>query len=126
MLLGSAIVAIRNPQTIPTDKTHIGEEYCPWVPFIGTMFLFIFVSSWSGALLPWTIIQLGYFSKYIQPTPILLPINILEDYIKSLSLSFRIFRNILTDELVVVVLISLMPLMVPIHVMFLGLFTSDI
>ncbi|KAL5067309.1 hypothetical protein RYX36_018196 [Vicia faba] len=51
---------------------------------------------------------LAYFGKYIQPTPILLPINILE------------------DELVVVVLVSLVPLVVPIPVMFLGLFTSGI
>lgn len=28
---------------------------------------------------------LGYFGKYIQPTPILLPINILEDFTKPLS-----------------------------------------
>ena len=56
ILLGSAIIAVQNPQTIPTDvqnyfeyvlefirdvsKTQIGEEYGPWVPFIGTMFLF--------------------------------------------------------------------------------------
>ncbi|KAF3449772.1 hypothetical protein FNV43_RR05850 [Rhamnella rubrinervis] len=175
---GSAIIAVRNPQTIPTDsqnffeyvlefirdvsKTQIGEEYGPWVPFIGTLFLFIFVSNWSGALLPWKIIQLphgelaaptndinttvalalltsvayfyagltkkglGYFSKYIQPTPILLPINILEDFTKPLSLSFRLFGNILADELVVVVLVSLVPLVIPIPVMFLGLFTSGI
>ncbi|KAK4833149.1 hypothetical protein QYF36_009855 [Acer negundo] len=174
----SALIAVRNPQTIPTagqnffeyvlefirdvSKTQIGEEYGPWVPFIGTMFLFIFVSNWSGALLPWKIIQLphgelaaptndinttvalalltsvayfyaglskkglGYFSKYIQPTPILLPINILEDFTKPLSLSFRLFGNILADELVVVVLVSLVPLVVPIPVMFLGLFTSGI
>ncbi|KAL1341731.1 hypothetical protein AAHE18_09G107000 [Arachis hypogaea] len=144
------------------SKTQIGEEYGPWVPFVGTMFLFIFVSNWSGALLPWKIIQLphgelvaptndinttvalallisvayfyaglskkglAYFGKYIQPTPILLPINILEDFTKSLSLSFRLFGNILADELVVVVLVSLVPLVVPIPVMFLGLFTSGI
>ena len=76
ILLVSAIIAVRNPQTIPTDgqnffeyvlefirdvsKTQIGEEYGPWVPFIGTMFLFIFVSNWSGALLPWKIIQLPH------------------------------------------------------------------
>ncbi|KAF6154189.1 hypothetical protein GIB67_016441 [Kingdonia uniflora] len=48
---------------------------------------------------------LGYFGKYIQPTPILLPINILEDFTKPLSLSFRYFGNILVDKLVVVVLI---------------------
>lgn len=178
ILLGSVIIAVRNPQTIPTDgqnffeyvlefiqdlsKTQIGEGYGPWVPFIGTMFLFIFVSNWSGALLPWKIIKLphgelaaptndinttvalalltsvayfyaglskkglGYFGKYIQPTPILLPINILEDFTKPLSLSFRLFGNILADELVVVVLVSLVPLVVPIPVMFLGLFTSGI
>ena len=47
---------------------------------------------------------LSYFSKYVQPTPILLPINILEDFTKPLSLSFRLFGNILADELVVAVL----------------------
>jgi F-type H+-transporting ATPase subunit a len=42
------------------SKTQIGEEYGPWVTFIGTMFLFIFVSNWSGALLPWKIIELPH------------------------------------------------------------------
>uniref|UniRef100_A0A452XCL0 ATP synthase subunit a, chloroplastic n=1 Tax=Aegilops tauschii subsp. strangulata TaxID=200361 RepID=A0A452XCL0_AEGTS len=178
ILLGSVVIAVRNPQTISTDgqnffeyvlefirdlsKTQIGEEYGPWVPFIGTMFLFIFVSNWSGALLPWKIIELphgelaaptndinttaalallmsatyfyaglskkglSYFEKYIKPTLILLPINILEDFTKPLSLSFRLFGNILADELVIVVLVSLVPLVIPIPVMFLGLFTSGI
>jgi F-type H+-transporting ATPase subunit a len=40
-------------------KTQIGErEYLKWVPYIGTMFLFIFVSNWSGALVPWKLIEL--------------------------------------------------------------------
>lgn len=40
-------------------KSQIGEkEYLKWVPYIGTMFLFIFVSNWSGALVPWKIIEL--------------------------------------------------------------------
>lgn len=144
-------------------KNQIGEkEYLKWVPYIGTMFLFIFVSNWSGALIPWKIIELpngelgaptndinttaglailtsisyfyaglskkglSYFSKYVQPTPILLPINILEDFTKPLSLSFRLFGNILADELVVAVLVSLVPLVVPIPLIFLGLFTSGI
>ncbi|KAH1091567.1 hypothetical protein J1N35_018824 [Gossypium stocksii] len=59
-------------------------------------------------------------------SPILLPINILEDFTKPLSLSFGLFGNILADELVVVVLVSLVPSVVPIPVMFLGLFTSGI
>ena len=69
---------------------------------------------------------LGYFSRYLQPTPVLLPINILEDFTKPLSLSFRLFGNILADELVVAVLVSLVPLVVPVPMMFLGLFTSGI
>lgn len=179
ILLILAFVCTRQLETIPTGsqnlieyileyirdltRTQIGEEeYRPWVPFIGTMFLFIFVSNWSGALLPWRLIELphgelaaptndinttvalalltsiayfyaginkkglSYFGKYIQPTPVLLPINILEDFTKPLSLSFRLFGNILADELVVAVLISLVPLVVPIPMMFLGLFTSAI
>lgn len=144
-------------------KTQIGEsEGIFWVPFLGTIFLFIFVSNWSGALLPWKIIELpngelaaptndinttvalalltsfayffagfkkkglNYFKRYISPVAFLLPINVLEDFTKPLSLSFRLFGNILADELVVGVLITLVPLIVPIPLMLLGLFTSAI
>ena len=69
---------------------------------------------------------LEYFGKYVEPTPILLPINVLEDFTKPLSLSFRLFGNILADELVVAVLVSLVPLVIPIPLIFLGLFTSAI
>jgi F-type H+-transporting ATPase subunit a len=48
----------------------------------------------------------------------------LEDFTKPLSLSFRLFGNILADELVVGVLVTLVPLVVPIPLM--GLFTSGI
>ncbi|KAL2942427.1 ATP synthase subunit a chloroplastic, partial [Bienertia sinuspersici] len=41
-------------------------------------------------------------------------------------LTFQLFGNILADKLVVVVLVSLVLLVVPITVMFLGLFTSGI
>ncbi|MEO0645473.1 MAG: F0F1 ATP synthase subunit A [Cyanobacteria bacterium J06650_10] len=144
-------------------KDQIGEkEYRPWVPFVGTLFLFIFVSNWAGALVPWKLFEiphgelvaptndinttvalalltslayfyagfkkrgLGYFARYIEPTPILLPINILEDFTKPLSLSFRLFGNILADELAVGVLVLLVPLFVPLPLMLLGLFTSAI
>ena len=144
-------------------KTQIGEEdYQKWVPFLGTIFLFIFVSNWSGALLPWHVIEipngelaaptndinttvalalltsiayfyaglskkgLNYFKRYVSPVVFLLPINVLEDFTKPLSLSFRLFGNILADELVVGVLVALVPLIVPIPIMLLGLFTSAI
>jgi F-type H+-transporting ATPase subunit a len=144
-------------------KTQIGEhDYLSWVPFLGTIFLFVFVSNWSGALIPWKLIELpsgelaaptndinttvalalltstayfyagiskkglGYFKRYISPAVFLLPINVLEDFTKPLSLSFRLFGNILADELVVGVLVALVPLVVPIPIMLLGLFTSAI
>ena len=69
---------------------------------------------------------LGYFARYIEPTPVLLPINVLEDFTKPLSLSFRLFGNILADELVVSVFTLLVPILVPLPVMILGLFASSI
>nr|YP_010619078.1 ATP synthase CF0 subunit IV [Pterosiphonia complanata]WAX03091.1 ATP synthase CF0 subunit IV [Pterosiphonia complanata] len=69
---------------------------------------------------------LRYFLRYIEPTPILLPINILEDFTKPLSLSFRLFGNILADELVVSVFTLLVPILIPLPVMILGLFASSI
>lgn len=138
------------------------SEYRPWLPFIGTLFLFIFGCNWAGALIPWKLIHLpegelsaptndinttvalalltsityffaglqkkgiGYFKRYLQPTPVLLPINILEDFTKPLSLSFRLFGNILADELTVTVLTMLVPLIIPLPIMMLGVFASSI
>lgn len=68
----------------------------------------------------------GYFKRYIEPTPLLLPINILEDFTKPLSLSFRLFGNILADELTVSVLVLLVPLVAPLPVMALGVFASSV
>jgi F-type H+-transporting ATPase subunit a len=67
-----------------------------------------------------------YFARYISPAAFLLPVNILEDFTKPLSLSFRLFGNILADELVVGVLVALVPVVIPIPLILLGLFTSAI
>ena len=68
----------------------------------------------------------GYFKRYISPFPLLLPINILEDFTKPLSLSFRLFGNVLADELTIAVLTSLVPLVVPIPIMLLGVFAGSV
>jgi F-type H+-transporting ATPase subunit a len=144
-------------------KEQLGEyEYRPWISLIGTLFFFIFVSNWLGALVPWKLLELsegelaaptndinttvalslltslsyfyagfkakglGFFARYISPTPIFLPINILEDFSKPLSLSFRLFGNVLADEIVVSVLCLLVPLLVPLPVMVLGVFASSV
>jgi len=74
VLLIASLAATRNAQTIPggiqnfmeyalefirdLTRNQLGEkEYRPWVPFVGTLFLFIFVSNWGGALIPWKLIK---------------------------------------------------------------------
>ena len=179
LLLGAAILGTAKLDRIPEGwqnfmesvieftsdivKNQLGESfYRPWVPFISTLFLFIFGCNWAGAVIPWKLIELpegelaaptndinttialsllvsifyfygglrkkglGYFKRYIQPTPILLPINILEDFTKPLSLSFRLFGNVLADELTVTVLTILVPLIVPLPIMGLGIFAGSV
>lgn len=69
---------------------------------------------------------IGYFARYIKPTPLLLPINIIEDFTKPLSLNFRLFGNIVADELTVTVICSVVPILIPVPIMVLGLFASTI
>lgn len=69
---------------------------------------------------------LSYFKRYIKPSVFLLPINIIEDFTKPLSLNFRLFGNIVADELTVSVLCSLVPILIPVPIMLLGLFASSI
>jgi F-type H+-transporting ATPase subunit a len=142
-----------------SKNQHAGNE---WIPFLGTLFLFIFISNWMGALIPWQLVPLpnssiaaptndvnttvalsllvsfvyfyaglkkngvGYFRRYIEPFPFLFPLKVLEDFTKPLSLRFRLFGNILADELVVAVLVSLVPFFIPIPLILLGLFTRAI
>jgi F-type H+-transporting ATPase subunit a len=133
-----------------------------WLPFLGTTFIFIFVSNWLGAFFPWKLIHLpegeltaptsdinvtvalsllacisylfaglrakglGFFARYVSPVPGFLPINILEDFAKPLSLSFRLFGNVLADEIVVSVLCLLVPLLLPLPAMLLGFFSGSV
>jgi len=179
LILGAAFLATSSLTEVPRNpwqntleviveyirsiaKNQIGPDYEEWVPFVGTIFLFILGSNWLGALVPWKLIHLpegelaaptndinttislalatsityfygglkkkgfSYFKKYFQPTPVLLPINVLEDFTKPLSLSFRLFGNILADELTVSVLTLLVPILIPLPIMILGLFASSI
>merc|ERR1712232_1252067 len=179
IILGISILGTSNLQQIPKGlqnfvesvfeyvagiaKDQIGEyHYRPWLPFVGTLFLFIFGCNWIGAIIPWKLIELpegelaaptndinttvalslltsvayfyaglskkglGYFKHYIEPIPLLLPIKILEDFTKPLSLSFRLFGNVLADELTISVLTSLVPLIIPLPIMLLGIFAGSV
>jgi len=69
---------------------------------------------------------IGYFKRYIKPAIFFLPLNIVEDFTKPLSLNFRLFGNVVADELTVTVICSLVPLIIPLPIMMLGLFASSL
>ncbi|MBB6629206.1 F0F1 ATP synthase subunit A [Nocardioides sp. KIGAM211] len=50
----------------------------------------------------------GYFKHFLEPFPILLPLNILEELIKPLTLALRLFGNIFAGG-IMLALIALMP-----------------
>lgn len=66
----------------------------------------------------------GYLMNYLKPTPFMLPLNLISEISRTLSLAVRLFGNIMSGGLIVGVLISIVPLIVPLFMMFLGLITS--
>ena len=56
----------------------------------------------------------------------MLPINLLEDFAKPLSLSFRLFGNVLADDLTVAVFSLLVPLIIPLPIIALGVFAGSV
>ena len=58
--------------------------------------------------------------------PIMLPIEIISHLSRVLSLSLRLFGNIFGEELVILILFSIVPLFVPLPMMFLGLITGGL
>jgi len=75
LILGAAFLATSSLEQIPkgwqnfmesvleftTDiaRNQLGESfYRPWVPFVSTLFLFIFGCNWAGALIPWKVLSL--------------------------------------------------------------------
>lgn len=126
-----------------------GKKY---LPFLGTMFLLILLSNYSGllpgagyysAFMPPTntlSVTLGlalctfgathyygikenglhYFKHFIEPYPFMLPLTILEEFVKPLSLSLRLFGNVYGEEMVAFILLGLIPFFLPVPAKLLG------
>lgn len=119
-----------------------------YLPFIGTLFLFISASNiltiLPGYLPPTASLSTtaalaacvfaavpgfgiathgvkGYFHRYIQPTPFMLPFNIIGELSRTIALAIRLFGNIMSGSLTVAILISLAPLFFPIIMQIFGL-----
>lgn len=124
-----------------------------YVPFIGSLFLFILVSNVLSVVpgfLPPTgslntacalavcvfvavpvygISQrgvIGYCKNYIEPTPFMLPFNIIGEVSRTLALAVRLFGNMMSGTLIVAILLSLVPLFFPVVIQLLGLVTGVI
>ncbi len=57
---------------------------------------------------------LKYLKHFIEPIPIFLPMTLIEEFVKPLSLSLRLYGNIFGEETVIAVLFSLAPYFSPI------------
>jgi F-type H+-transporting ATPase subunit a len=125
----------------------------PFLPFIGTLFLFIAmanileiipgVSSPAGSLSTTVALALcvffavpifgiqnqglkAYLKRYLEPTPLMLPFNIISEISRTVSLAIRLFGNVMSTSLLVVILLSIVPLLFPVVMQLFGLLVGVI
>jgi F-type H+-transporting ATPase subunit a len=113
-------------------KTTMGSRNMAFAPFVGTLFLFLMVGNALGLLgirpitadvnttfalagLVFILIQYNaissggikhYFKHFAEPYPFMVPIKILEEFTFPISLSFRLFGNILAGVIVMALTFS--------------------
>ena len=122
-----------------------------YIPFLGTLFLFISVSnlaiifplyepptgslSTTAALAICVFIAvpffgilegglLGYLKTYLEPTFIMLPFNIISEISRTLALAVRLFGNIMSGGIIASILLSITPFIFPAVMNALGLLTG--
>ncbi len=118
-----------------------GRKYM--APFIITLFMFIFISNEIGMLpqvgVHWTsptndintcfalsltvaigvyIVAVGqkglsHFKHFVSPSPAFLPLHLMDELTKPLTMALRLFGNILAGEILLIVLYQLAPWIVP-------------
>jgi F-type H+-transporting ATPase subunit a len=129
------------------------QEPGQYLPFVGTLFLFIATANlltvvpWylppTGSLSSTTALALcvliavplygmlqrgpvGYLRHYVQPTPLMLPFNLIGELSRTVALAVRLYGNIMSGTVIVGILISLTPFLFPIAMQLLGLLTGMI
>ncbi len=127
------------------------QEPGMYLPFVGTLFLFIAVSnllaivpgytpptaslSTTAALAICVFVAVpvygilnrglkGYLKHYIQPTIFMLPFNIMGELSRTLALAVRLFGNMMSGTKIVAILLAIAPLVFPIVMHALGLLTG--
>jgi len=122
-----------------------------YLPFVGTLFLFITVSnllsvvpgytpptaslSTTAALAICVFVAVpiygilkrgvaGYLKQYIRPTILMLPFNIMGEISRTLALAVRLFGNVMSGMKIAAILLAVAPLLFPILMHALGLLTG--
>lgn len=124
-----------------------------YLPFVGTLFLFIFVSNVLG-IVPGYISPTGslnttialafcvflavpvfgvssqgfgrYLKQYLEPTFIMLPFNIVSEITRTLSLAIRLYGNVMSANVIIAILLTVVPFLFPVVMQALGLLTGVI
>lgn len=127
------------------------QEPEPYLPFVGTLFIFIAASNLlsilpgyqppTGSLSTTAALALcvfvavplfgirqrgwrSYLKQYVEPTPIMLPFNLISDVSRIISLAVRLFGNVMSGSMIVAILLSIAPLLFPVVMQMLGLLTG--
>ncbi len=122
-----------------------------YVAFLGTLFLFVAASALSTvlpgfavptsslsttvalALCVFVAVPLfgiadrglrGYLRSYIEPTPIMLPFNLISEASRTLALAVRLFGNMMSGAMIVGILLTITPFLFPVVMTALGLLTG--
>jgi F-type H+-transporting ATPase subunit a len=125
----------------------------PFLPLIGTLFIFILSANLSGllpgvepptgaletdlALALWVFVAVvgsgiarhgpwGYLKSYARPNLLMLPLNVLESLTRVVSMTVRLFGNMMSGMFISAVVLALAGLLVPVPFMALELLTGVI
>ena len=118
----------------------------PFLPLLGTLFIFLVVANLSGllpgveaptskletpaalALIVFFSVHFfgvrargfrGYLASFAEPKLIMLPLNIISEITRTFSLMVRLFGNVMSGEFVIALVVALAGLFVPIPLMIL-------
>jgi F-type H+-transporting ATPase subunit a len=122
-------------------REAVQDDPDPYLPFVGTLFLFIALSSLVGAfpgvtaptaslstaaalaLIVFVAVPVfgiarqglaGYLRHYVRPSPFMLPFHLISELSRTLALAVRLFGNIMSGTLIVAILVSVVPFFVPV------------
>ena len=66
----------------------------------------------------------GYLRTYMEPTPIMLPFNLISEVSRTMALAVRLFGNMMSGAMIIAILLAITPFLFPVVMTLLGLLTG--